>query len=188
MHARSKAAVAAAAILMTTACTTTSSTKAAPPASPTPPAPAASPSPSATRYAFGQSVTTNNAASGTTATATVLGYQQGITAQQSADAEFGTTGYVWAALEIKVCSVKGQIATSRLPWVLAYADGSRIEPSGTTYGDFPKPEYPFEAKLKAGDCVRGKTTYAVPAAQRPARILYTTPVLPEPAEWSVPAS
>lgn len=147
--------------------------------------PAPSPTPQAPR-AIGQTLDTVNAKNGTAATVTVLGYQQGVRAHMTPDEENGTTGYVWAALEIKVCSTKGTVAISRYPWVLAYADGARVEPSGTTYGDFPKPEYPHEAEIKEGDCVRGKTVFAVPGAQRPAKILYTSSVLPTAAEWAVP--
>ncbi|MFF4847989.1 hypothetical protein [Streptomyces sp. NPDC001194] len=193
MHARATAACTTALLLALTACSSTQDDK--PAVSPSPStaqsSASASASPSATRaapLAFGQTVTTSAAQDGSVATATVIGYQQGVRAQQSADEENGTDGYVWAALELKVCSTKGTVSTSRFPWVLSYTDGTRIEPSGTTFGDFPKPEYPWEATVKEGDCVRGKTVYAVPSAQRPAKALYTTKLLPEPAEWTVPAT
>ncbi|MEV7174192.1 hypothetical protein AB0O18_31410 [Streptomyces sp. NPDC093224] len=157
------------------------------PVSSAPPSPSTSPT-RAAPLAFSQTLTTSAAEDGSVATATVIGYQQGVTAQQGADEENGTDGYVWAAVELKVCSAKGTIITSRFPWVLSYSDGARIEPSGTTFGDFPKPEYPIEATVKEGDCVRGKTVYAVPAAQRPAKVLYTTKLLAEPAEWAVPTA
>ncbi|MEU0174080.1 hypothetical protein ABZ178_12090 [Streptomyces massasporeus] len=118
---------------------------------------------------------------------TVMGYEQDVAKNSvSADEEFGTDGYVWAAVDIKACLRKGKTGVTRYPWALAYADGTRIEPSGVTYGDFPKPEYPYEANLKTGDCVRGKTVFAVPGGQRPERILYTSESLPEDAEWAVP--
>ncbi|MFE6194143.1 hypothetical protein [Streptomyces sp. NPDC057838] len=134
---------------------------------------------------FGQELTFT--ADGMTMGITVLGYEQDtFRPQTSADEEFGTTGYTWAALEIKACLKKGTGGVTRYPWALAYADGARIEPSSVTYGDFPKPEYPYEAKMKAGDCVRGKTVFAVPAKQRPELVLYTPEALETPAEWSVP--
>ncbi|WMX46984.1 DUF4352 domain-containing protein [Streptomyces roseicoloratus] len=149
----------------------------------------ASSAPSAPKYlAFGQAIEVNIPTDNSAAKTTVLGYQQGgYTTRTSADQEFNTKGYVWATVEIKVCATKGTVRTSRYPWVLAYADGTRIEPSGVTYGDFPKPEYPYDAKVKAGDCVRGKTVFPVPGNQRPERIVYTTELLPTPAEWAVPA-
>ncbi|MYV56522.1 hypothetical protein [Streptomyces sp. SID3212] len=147
----------------------------------------ASPSPAAP-MPLGTVFTLPVAEDGSITTATVLGYEQGtIKPQRSADAEFGTKGYVWAAIELKVCNKKGNLGVTRYPWALAYTDGTRIEPSGVTYGDFPKPEYPYEATVKTGDCVRGKTVFPVPGNQRPERVLYTTDILPEPAEWAVPA-
>lgn len=118
---------------------------------------------------------------------TVMGYEQDVAKKSvSADEEFDTDGYVWAAVDIKACLKTGKAGVTRYPWALAYADGTRIEPSGVTYGDFPKPEYPYEADMKAGECVRGKTVFAVPGDQRPERILYTSDTLPENAEWAVP--
>ncbi|WP_405584436.1 hypothetical protein [Streptomyces sp. NBC_01092] len=147
----------------------------------------ASPSPSEDKPRdFGEAITFNDPATAATIKTTVLGYEQGIKAQTAADQEFNTSGYEWAALEIKVCITKGTGGTTRYPWTLAYEDGARIEPSSVTYGDFPKPEYPYEATVKAGDCVRGKTVFPVPGNQRPERVLYTPDALPEGAEWRVP--
>ncbi|MFD6115297.1 hypothetical protein ACFWG0_35100 [Streptomyces yangpuensis] len=133
------------AVLPLTACSSSPDGK--PAASPAVAAPSSSSPPSASPsraapLAFGQSLTTNAAEDGSVATATVIGYQQSVKAQQSADTENGTDGYVWAALELKVCSTKGTIHTSRFPWILSYPDGVRIEPSGTTFGDFPNPSTP----------------------------------------------
>ncbi|GAA3911637.1 hypothetical protein GCM10023084_74620 [Streptomyces lacrimifluminis] len=48
------------------------------------------------------------AADGATMVRTVLAYEQGrFHPQQSADEEFGTTGYTWAAVEIKACLKNG---------------------------------------------------------------------------------
>ncbi|MET9762079.1 hypothetical protein ABZ016_23985 [Streptomyces sp. NPDC006372] len=146
--------------------------------------PDAKPSPAEPR-AFGQEFTLTD--DGMTMGITVLGYEQDtFHPQTSADEEFGTKGYTWAAVEIKACLKKGTSGVTRYPWALAYADGARIEPSSVTYGDFPKPEYPYEAKMKAGDCVRGKTVFAVPTKQRPERVLYVPEALDTPAEWNVP--
>lgn len=194
MHVRTAITTAAttAILLSVTGCDSSSSTPGTPATSAAPTAsatasPTTSPSPKAPApRAFGQPLDTTSTKDGTAATVTVLGYEHGIKAGTTPDEEFGTTGYVWAAIEIKVCSTRGTVGITRFPWVLAYADGARVEPSNVTYGDFPKPEYPAEADIKAGDCVRGKTVYAVPGKQRPAKILYTSSVLPEPAEWAVP--
>lgn len=51
----------------------------------------------------------------------------------------GEPGYVWAYAELKLCGTKGSYTDNTSSWTLYYRDGSRINPSGTTYGDFPKP-------------------------------------------------
>ncbi|GGX82699.1 hypothetical protein [Streptomyces fructofermentans] len=135
---------------------------------------------------FGEVLTFTDPVEGGTLELTVLEYEQGVGARTTADNEFGTAGYIWAALEIKACAKEGPAEVTRFPWTLSYADGARIEPSSVTYDDFPKPEYPYEATLKTGDCVRGKTVFAVPGTQRPERVLYSPESLPEPAEWVVP--
>ena len=185
---RTRAITATAVLLLTlTACGSDTEPRTAPKASkPTAPksTPEAKPSPDKPR-AFGQELEFTD--DGMTMGITVLGYEQDtFHPQTSADEEFGTDGYTWAAVEIKACLKKGTSGVTRYPWALAYADGARIEPSSVTYGDFPKPEYPYEAKMKAGDCVRGKTVFAVPAKDRPEQVLYTPEALETPAEWSVP--
>ncbi|WP_406000701.1 hypothetical protein [Streptomyces sp. NBC_00829] len=154
-------------------------------ASPTP-SDSATPTPAAP-LTFGQPTNADDREAGTAANVTVLGYEQGkVKTHASADEEFGTTGYVWATVDLKVCSTKGTVGMTRNPWELAYSDGTRIRPSSATYGDFPKPEYPYEAQVKVGDCVRGKTVFAVPAKQRPERVIYTSEAVPVQPEWSVP--
>jgi hypothetical protein len=185
---RTHAITATALLLALTACTSTS-TSDDKPAATKKAAKATKPEPSATPdkpRAFGETLTFTGEED-TKFAVTVLGYEQGtFKPQTSADEEFNTTGYTWAALEIKACLKKGTSGVTRYPWALAYADGTRIEPSTVTYDDFPKPEYPYEAKMKAGDCVRGKTVFAVPAKQRPERVLYTTDSFDTPPEWAVP--
>ncbi|MFI6852610.1 hypothetical protein [Streptomyces sp. NPDC050416] len=146
--------------------------------------PKAAPSPDKP-HTFGQTFTFTDDIDGVTMAITVLGYEQGtFHPQTSADQEFGTTRYTWAALEIKACLKKGTSGVTRYSGALAHA--ARTEPSTMTYGDFPKTEYPYEAKMRTGDCVRGKTVFAVPAKQRPERVLYMPEVLDMPEEWAVP--
>ncbi|WP_228988606.1 hypothetical protein [Streptomyces sp. DH8] len=195
MRTRTTAAAAliAAGLLLTVTACGTEPEPDAPAAGPKPTksAPLPSPTPTPTEdapLAFGETVTVRNKDEGTEATVAVVSYKQGIKAEVAADEEFGTDGYVWATLELKLCSTKGTSGATRYPWALAYSDGARIEPSGVTYGDFPKPEYPYEAMVKQGDCIRGKTMFAVPGDQRPERVLYTTELFDTPPEWSVPKS
>ncbi|MEU6352211.1 hypothetical protein ABZ896_23275 [Streptomyces sp. NPDC047072] len=119
-------------------------------------------------------------------TLTVLAYKQGFTSVGKASEEVGAPGYVWAYTDLKLCAVKGSYIESSYNWTLYYSDGSRIERSGSTYGDFPKPEYPVEVTLTAGKCARGKLAFAVPGNKRPASVLYKPDGLDEPREWTVP--
>ncbi|WLW50750.1 hypothetical protein [Streptomyces sp. YU58] len=119
-------------------------------------------------------------------TLTVVGYKQGFTSVGKASEEAGAPGYVWAYADLKLCAVKGSHIESSFNWTLYYSDGSRIERSGSTYGDFPKPEYPVEVTLTSGKCARGKLAFAVPGDKRPESVLYKPEGLDEPREWTVP--
>ncbi|MEW1546367.1 hypothetical protein [Streptomyces tsukubensis] len=117
----------------------------------------------------------------------VLSYTQGIKTVVSASEETGAPGYEWAAVELKSCSTKGSFRATTVPWTLSYKDGTRIEPSSTTYDDFPGPGYPAETKLTAGKCVKGKVVFAVPKKHRPATVVYASDSVKIPLEWTVPA-
>ncbi|MCX5613552.1 hypothetical protein OHB39_39630 [Streptomyces sp. NBC_00047] len=118
--------------------------------------------------------------------ATVLGYRHNVRSVGSAADESGTPGYVWAALDIKVCSESGAFLATTPPWTLSYADGARVSASSTTYGDFPKPAFPFETQLTAGKCVKGNIVFAVPDSPRPSTVIYAPQSLDKPREWTVP--
>ncbi|MFH9761328.1 hypothetical protein ACH4MJ_04235 [Streptomyces anulatus] len=118
---------------------------------------------------------------------TVLDYKQGIKSAGDAAEEAGTPGYEWAYVDMKTCSIRGTFSATTEPWTLAYEDGSRAEPSSTTYEDFPKPEFPFETTLTDGKCVRGKLVFPVPGDQRPTAVVYAPAGLDVPKEWTVPA-
>ncbi|MFI6208892.1 DUF4352 domain-containing protein [Streptomyces sp. NPDC051041] len=96
------------------------------------------------------------------------------------------TGQKWATLEVKVCN-KGSkpIETTPFVWSLAYPDGARVEPAGTTAGDLPQPLYPMNAKVGSGDCVRGNIAFQVSKEGRPERVLYSPGMLDEPVEWQI---
>lgn len=138
-------------------------------------------------FAFGTPMDWGNDAGSLTGTTTVLSYEQPISSVGSAAEETGEKGYVWGALEVKVCTEKGKLLVTNTDMTLAYKDGARVEASGSTWDDFPKPEFPFEAEVRAGDCVRGKTVFPVPGDQRPEKVMYApngdTKTL---AEWTVP--
>jgi hypothetical protein len=119
---------------------------------------------------------------------TVLGYQHKVRSVGSAAEESGTAGYVWAAIDVKVCSEKGSFTATDQPWTLTYADGARIDSSSTKYGDFPKPEFPFETTLTAGKCVKGNIVFAVPDSPRPSTAVYAPAGLATPREWDLSKS
>ncbi|MEN8655020.1 hypothetical protein ABCR94_31650 [Streptomyces sp. 21So2-11] len=118
---------------------------------------------------------------------TVFDYKQGVRSVGSAAEEVDNKDYVWAYVEIKTCSTKGNFTATTEPWTLAYGDGTRIEPSSSTWDDFPKPEYPLETKLTVGKCVRGKLVFPVPGSNRPNSVVYAPAELEVPREWTVPA-
>jgi hypothetical protein len=95
-------------------------------------------------------------------------------------------GQKWAIVEAKVCNESGEVMTvSPFPWTLAYADGGRYEATHMSGADLPPPLYPMDAKVKAGDCVRGNITFEVPKEGRAERVLYSPDVLDEPVEWEI---
>lgn len=182
-----------AAILLTAACLLAGATACSSSASDTPAvskasttqaadtSPSPSPSPSAETLHVGDTAQID--ASDAKFTATVLKYQdKGIKGVP----EMLSPGQKWAALEVKVCNTGTDVfGISPLVWSLAYADGARIEAAGINAGDLPQPLYPMDAKVKAGDCVRGYIAFQVPEAGRPERVLYSPDSLDEPAEWWV---
>jgi hypothetical protein len=148
----------------------------------------AEPSSSSDTYAFGdlwefEGTDDGDAVEGSV---TVLGYKQGgIKTVGSASEEAGAPGYVWAYTDLKVCSTKGSYTDDTTSWTLYYSDGSRVDPSSSTYGDFPKPEFPTQVTVTAGKCVRGKLVFPVPGGKRPESVLYAPPGTDEPVEWKV---
>ncbi|MFB7364174.1 hypothetical protein [Streptomyces hydrogenans] len=137
---------------------------------------------------LGTTHTWQDAEAGVAGTSTAVSYQQGIKSVGSAAEETGNKGYIWAALELKVCSTKGVFLATTGPWTLSYADGARIEPSSSTWDDFPKPEFPFETKLTPGKCVRGKVVFPVPGNSRPETVVYAPENVDIPVEWAVPTT
>ncbi|MFJ2178904.1 hypothetical protein ACIOHE_39175 [Streptomyces sp. NPDC087851] len=192
MRTRTTAAIAAVLLAALTACSSSDSDDTKPAAtteaaevaekeSTPPPAPAEP-------MSFGAPYEWENTSDGAEGTSTVLAYDQDVKSVASASEETGTDGYVWSALELKVCSTTGTFTVTTSPWILAYADGTRAEPSSTTYDDFPRPEFPFEETLTQGKCVRGKVVYATPGDSRPESVIYAPEGLAEPVEWTVPAT
>lgn len=151
----------------------------------TPPAtsstPSPSPSPSKETYKLGDTINISNAGVEFTVTATSF-KDEGITSlpgMLSAEEK-------WAVVEVKVCNVGSQVfSVSPFPWSLAYEDGARVQGSGLSGAGLPAPEYPVDAKVPAGDCVRGNVPFEVPKSGRAERVLYSPEDLEEPVEWQL---
>lgn len=123
------------------------------------------------------------------ATATVYAYRHNVA--RTAPRPDEQPGYVWAAIDVKVCAHKIDdthkgIAVSNEPWSLVYADDSQIEASSTGYESFPEPEYPWgEKEIAWGRCIRGWITYPVPGKQRPVAVEYAPERNDVAARWTV---
>ncbi|MCQ8190123.1 MULTISPECIES: hypothetical protein [Streptomyces] len=194
MHVRTTTVTVLLAAAMLTACGSSDDTNAKTKTSPSAAKPTASESTAETSpetdepYSFGTPMDWGNDAGSLTGTTTVLGYEQPISSVGSAAEETGEKGYVWGALEVKVCTDKGKLLVTNTDMTLAYKDGARVEASSSTWDDFPKPEFPIETEVRAGDCVRGKTVFPVPSDQRPEKAMYAPGGASEMiAEWTVPA-
>lgn len=116
---------------------------------------------------------------------TALAYKQPITGISPPGID-GDTGEVWGQAEVKVCVTQGTIGVSQFPWSLAFEDGARVDVTGSSGGDFPRPEFPMDATVKTGDCVRGLIMFPVPKDQRPERIIYAPEGSTDSTEWAVP--
>jgi hypothetical protein len=150
------------------------------------PSPTASPSPSVDPYALlpmGKSFTKTNRS----ATATVYSYRHNVA--RSAPRPDEQPGYVWGAIDVKVCISKtftGEAYVNTNPWTLAYADDTQIESSSVGYQQFPEPEYPWgDKRVAAGRCIRGWITFPVPAKPRPVAVEYAPDSEPVAPRWEV---
>ncbi|MFD7663782.1 hypothetical protein [Streptomyces sp. NPDC059788] len=125
-------------------------------------------------------------------TAKVFGYRQSAASGDSAGDGKGKDGSVWAALDIEVCAESGSVTATGSDWSLLYADGTAVAPSETERDVFPRPRFPVETQVRAGECTRGEVVYSVPADRRPTRIHYAATMdtgdMRPPASdgWAVP--
>lgn len=95
-------------------------------------------------------------------------------------------GYVWAAVDVKVCVPENSTISSD-PWSLIYPDDTSAQASSTGYNQFPLPEYAWgDVDLNKGRCHRGWIVYPVPANQRPVMVEYSAPSTGQTVDWSVP--
>lgn len=120
---------------------------------------------------------------------TALSFKAHVTADQLPHEQgIGSKSDIWAALEMKVCLDAGsQVSTTSTPWQLALPDGTRIESSAIPVPGGPGGQLPFESRLTAGDCVRGKILFPVPKNVRPTYAVYAPPAIDHPEKWTLDA-
>ncbi|MDG9706267.1 DUF4352 domain-containing protein [Streptomyces sp. DH37] len=186
---RTRTALAAAALLAALAgCSNGSDTEAASEPSPSTSKPAEKPTAEPTEepgpLAFGEPWKWKSPEYEASGSATALRYQQPVKGVYPPSGE----GEVWGSLEAQVCIDSGDVRVSQFPWSLAFADGARVDVTGQSGGDFPRPEFPMDAAVKPGDCVKGLIMFPVPEGQRPERVIYDpdSGMVDGPAEWTVP--
>lgn len=113
-------------------------------------------------------------------------YQQPYKGPQPQKPDPSLGGDTWATVRAKVCNASGGVFTvDQTAWSLSYADGTSIQVTGLTGGDMPKPEFPAQRTITAGQCAAGLIAYPVPGKKRPARITYQ-PTDTTTVEWAVP--
>lgn len=158
-----------------------SPTSAAPPTTPSP-APEAGPLKLGTRTVLRQSEPVIDRV----VNVTVFAYKQPVA--RSAPRPEGQPGYVWGAVDVRVCTTKAapkDLTVSHGPWRLIYSDGTQAEASSTGYVQFPLPEFPWgDEPLPPGRCIRGWITFPVPSKGRPQAVQYMNGNMTEPALWS----
>jgi hypothetical protein len=140
-------------------------------------------------FRLGQALNWSNP-TGARGTTTVLSYQQPVPHLDPPDPSLGVpAGSQWGRIDIRVCqSVGPSIGVSQTPWSLLFADGSRAEITGEFGGNIPKPEWPQDASVNAGDCIRGGIVFPIPKGERPVRVLYAPESVPAPVQWVIPAT
>ncbi|MHB9759851.1 DUF4352 domain-containing protein [Streptomyces sp. BYX5S] len=136
--------------------------------------------------AFGEKQAFDDADNDVHATVQVVGYTHTERGPQAPGQELG--GDSWATADVKVCNVRGvEIGVDQTAWSLSYADGTSVETTGLSGGDMPKPEFPMDKILRAGQCARGKIAFPVHAKKRPATLDYAPEGQTTSAtQWSVP--
>jgi hypothetical protein len=118
------------------------------------------------------------AAEGTT---TLLSFKQPVPGLKPVE-----DGAQWAQFEVEVCNKYGPtIRVSSDHWAIRLADGDVVQqvflPDDI---DPPKPEFPTDAPLTAGHCVRGKMVYPVLADERVVAIWHRPGT--EAVMWTLP--
>jgi hypothetical protein len=150
-------------------------------------APTTTPAPAPTAFTLGQAQ--HWSGEGHVGTTTVLSYKQPVLQDDPPGTSLGVpTGSQWGRIDVKVCLTSGpNISVSQQPWHVMFKDGSQIDTTGESGGDFPKPEFPQDGQVSAGACARGGIMFPIPKGQRPAQIVYSPDSRPTPVYWTIPA-
>ena len=100
----------------------------------------------------------------------------------------------WWGAKVKSCvknvpDGESGVSFSWLPWSITGNDGGTYPASDGTWGDFPRPAYPFagERQYRNGQCVNGWIMFALNADVKPATVEYGNNV-GEVFSWEVAAS
>lgn len=80
----------------------------------------------------------------------------------------------WSAMVEACVRADEPLTFSWQPWSVSGADGGTYPASGSTWGDFPKPAYPFagERPYNKGQCVKGWIMFEAETGTAPASIEY----------------
>ncbi|GAA4329706.1 hypothetical protein GCM10023086_58950 [Streptomyces venetus] len=189
---RTSTAVAAAVVLggAVTACSSSDSAKPAPTVTVTKTVSASSRAKAATNpdddvLKMGAKKDVDDAESGVHITVQALEYQQPYKGPQPQKPQDFQGGDTWATVNVKVCTVKGDVEVSQFPWSLAYEDGTSVEVTGSSGGDMPKPEFPMGKRVLSGRCAAGLIAFPVDSKKRPERLVHQ-PEGGDPTEWAIP--
>lgn len=109
-----------------------------------------------------------------------------VTKYSEADASSSDDERTVSAL-VESCVTGGEaVSLSWDPWSAFTADGSRFPALGSTYGDYPKPEYPFagDETYKPGECVKGWIVFSSPKKPEMTSIRYSNDA-GEVATWTL---
>ena len=88
------------------------------------------------------------------------------------------------AVLVKACATTEAITPSWLPWTLVGDDSGTYPASGATYGDDPRPQYPFDGGVvEIGKCAKGWVMFALDAKTRPSTVDYGNSI-GETASWT----
>lgn len=91
------------------------------------------------------------------------------------------SGMRWFAVMARTC-VPSASTLSWSPWSALDADGGTYPASSETYGDWPRPLYPFAGEPMAAGCRKGWILFPVPSGAKVSEVAYSV----DPGDGSAP--